>query len=134
VEILLGLIELLLEILLEAALEIAGEAIFVFVLTGISEALNPEESPRPVMAAVGYLLLGAATGGLSLIWFPSPLVHPSRFHGISLFISPLVTGSVMALLGSTLRKHKKRTVNLASLAYASVFAFGMALVRLLFTV
>ena len=84
------------------------------------------------MAGVGYLFLGATTGGLSLIWFPFPLVHPSRFHGISLIISPLLTGLLMALLGSTLRTYNKRTVNLETFSYGFVFAFGMTLVRFLF--
>ncbi len=132
-EIFLGLIEFLLEIVFEAALQFAGEAILVFFLTAITEAINPEEELRsPVMAAVGYLLLGAGTGGISLVWFPSPLVHPSRFHGISLIISPLLTGSLMALLGSILRKHNKRTVRLESFGYGFVFALGMAFVRFFF--
>ena len=130
-EILFALLEILLEAVLETALEAAGEAIFVFLLTAIAEALLPDD--RPVLSAVGYFLLGAGAGGLSLIWFPSPLVHPSRFHGISLILSPLLTGLLMALLGTILRKHNKRTVNLESFGYGYVFAFGMALVRFIFT-
>jgi hypothetical protein len=132
-EILFGLLEALLEILLEAALQLAGEAILVFFLTVITEAINPyDESRRPVVAGVGYFLLGAMTGGLSLVLFSSPLIHPSRFHGISLILSPLLTGSLMALLGSLLRKRSRRTVDLTSFNFGFLFAFGMASVRFLF--
>lgn len=126
------LVQLFLEVFLEAAIEIVGEAILVFVLTATTEALGPSELRRPVWAGVGYVLLGATVGGLSLIWFPFPLVHPSRFHGISLIVSPVLTGSLMALLGSILRKYDMRTVNLETFSYGFLFAFGMTLVRFLF--
>jgi len=131
-ELVFALLDAFLEIFLEVAIEVAGETIFIFLFTAIADALRPSEPRRPVMACVGYLLLGAATGGLSLIWFPFPLVHPSRFHGISLIISPLLTGSLMALLGWILRKYNKRTVNLETFGYGFVFAFGMTLARFLF--
>ena len=128
-ELLLGF---LVEIFLEFVVEMVAEAVFVFLLTAITEALGPSESRSPVMGGLGYLLLGATTGRLSLLWFPFPLVQPSRFHGISLLVSPLLTGFLMAVLGSTLRKYNKRTVNLETFSYGFVFAFGMTLVRFLF--
>ena len=128
-ELLLGF---LVEIFLEFVVEVVAEAVFVFLLTAIAEALGPPESRSPFMGGLGYLLLGATTGGLSLLWFPFPLVQPSRFHGISLLVSPLLTGFLMAVLGSTLRKYNKRTVNLETFSYGFVFAFGMTLVRFLF--
>lgn len=127
------LVQLFLEVFLEAVIEIVGEAILVFLLTAIAEALGPSELRRPVMAGVGYLLLGGTAGGLTLIWFRFPLVHPSRFPGISLIISPILTGSLMALLGSILRRYNKPTVKLETFAYGFLFAFGMTLVRFLFT-
>lgn len=128
-ELLLGF---LLEIFLEFVVEVVAEAVLVFLLTAITEALGPSELRRPIWAGVGYFLLGATSGGLSLIWFPFPLVHPSRFHGISLIVSPVLTGSLMALLGSILRRYNKPTVKLETFAYGFLFAFGMTLVRFLF--
>lgn len=129
-ELLLGF---LLEMFLEFVVEVVAEAIFISILTAIAETFGPADSRRPVMAGVGYFLLGATTGGLSLIWFRFPLVHPSRFHGISLVISPILTGSLMALLGSILRRYNKPTVKLETFAYGFLFAFGMTLVRFLST-
>jgi len=69
---------------------------------------------------------------LSVLIFPHPLFHPSRIHGISLLISPVIAGLLMALLGSTLRKRGKKVVRLESFGYGFAFAFGMALIRLIY--
>ena len=131
-DLLVALLEFLLELLLEVALQAAAEGLFAMLFTAIAEVFSPEEFRQPLVASIGYLLLGSATGGLSLIWFPFPLVHPSRFHGISLIISPVITGSAMALLGSILRGRGKRTINLESFGYGFVFALGMAIIRFIF--
>jgi hypothetical protein len=81
---------------------------------------------------VVYFLAGVACGTMSVLVFPHPLVHPSRIHGISLVISPLITGSIMSLLGAELRRHGKESVRIESFGYGFTFAFGMAIVRLLF--
>ena len=94
-ELLLGF---LLEIFLEFVVEVVAEAIIVFLLTIVSEAISPDELRRPVMAGLGYLFLGSVIGGLSLVWFPVPLIHPSRFHGIGLIVSPVLAGLLMSLL------------------------------------
>jgi len=85
-----------------------------------------------VLATVGYTLLGASAGGLSLFIFPHPLVHPSRLHGINLLVSPIVTGLVMSLIGSILSRQGKKVVQIESFGYGFAFAFGMALIRYFF--
>ena len=89
---LLELLFALLEILLEVAVEIAGEALVELVgrvVLGLFEI--PGFSNRFV-ANIGYLPLGCTGGALSVLILPHPLVHPSRIHGISLLISPVITG------------------------------------------
>src|SRR5437016_5143010 len=85
-----------------------------------------------VLASVGYTLLGALAGGLSLFIFPHPLVHPSRLHGINLLVSPVVTGLVMSLIGSILSRQGKKVVQIESFRYGFAFALGMALIRYFF--
>ena len=75
---------------------------------------------------------GAFTGGLRLLVFPHPLIRPSRLHGISLLVSPILSGAVMASLGFILRRRGKRVIAIETFWYGFAFAFGMALVRLLF--
>lgn len=128
-ELLLELLWLVFEFLLEALLQLAGEGLIDIVLRAIGKAFSPD---RPVVAATAYVFLGVLTGGASLLLFPHPLVRPSRFHGISLLISPVLVGSMMSLVGSFVRNRGKRSVQIETFLYGFAFAFGMALVRLFF--
>ena len=86
---------------------------------------------NPVLAALGYVMLGMARGGVSVFLFPHPLIHPSRIHGISLLVSPVLTGLVMSRIGAALRRYGKHPTQIESFEYGFAFAFGMALVRYL---
>jgi hypothetical protein len=133
--ILMGMDQFLSELLLgivELFLELAGEAILDLASRGIAKVLQDSEISSPVLASVGYGLLGVMTGGLSLLVFPHPLVHPSRIHGISLLVNPVIAGVVMSLIGSMLRKRDKKVVQIESFGYGFAFAFGMALLRFFF--
>ncbi len=99
----------------------------------LGEIFKTSEIKNPVVAFIGYWLLGTVIGALSLFVFRRPLVHPSRIHGISLLVSPLITGCLMSLTRSFLRKQKKTVIQLESFGYGFAFAFGMALIRFLFT-
>jgi len=129
------LLELLLtfgELFLEVLFEFAGEALLDLALRAIAEVFETSRITNPVLASIGYTLLGALAGGLSLFIFPHPLVHPSRLHGINLLVSPIVTGSVMSLIGSILSRQGKKVVQIESSGYGFAFAFGMALIRYFF--
>jgi len=131
------LFELLLafaELFLEVLLEFAGEALLDLALRAVAEVFESFRVAGPVIASVGYTLLGALAGRFSLLIFPHPLVHPSRLHGINLLVSPIVTGLVMSLIGSTLSRQGKKVTQIESFRYGFAFAFGMALIRYLFLV
>ena len=132
-ELLFEIFALFLELFLEAAFEFAAEIVGSLILRGIRAVFDRSEFKNPAIACVGYLLLGGMAGGLSLLLFPHPLVHPSRFPGISVVLSPVLAGSGMALVGSTLRRRNKKPTQLESFGYGFAFAFGMALVRFAFT-
>ena len=126
------LFALLLALLAEFAIELAGAALLDLILRGIAEVFDTSQFQNPMLAALGYVFMGGTAGGFSLALFPHPLVHPSRIHGISLIISPAVTGLARWLVGSVLRKKGTQITRIASFSYAAVFAFGIALVRFLF--
>ena len=126
----LGLLWCVLDALLEALFEYVLAALFDLCFRAVRAIFNLE-FPNAALAAIGYALLGFAAGGSSLIYFPHPLVHPSRIHGVSLFISPMITGLLMSLTGSFLRKRDKRVLQFESFGYGFAFAFGIALARLL---
>lgn len=128
-ELLIGLFNILLEILFEVILQFAIELLVDLVSRALSRIFKSAELGNPLLAAVGYFLLGAFFGRVSVACFPHPLVHPSRIHGISLLIGPALTGLVMSWIGSRLRRQEKKTVRIESFAYGFTFAFGFALVR-----
>jgi hypothetical protein len=131
------LLELLLafaELLFEALFEFSVEALLDLVLRAIARVFDSVRFTNPLLASASYTLLGALAGGLSLIIFPHPLVHPSRLHGISLLASPVVTGFAMSLIGSTLIQRGKKVTQIESFGYGFAFAFGMALIRFFFVV
>jgi hypothetical protein len=138
-EILFEILSALVSLLLEALLELAAEAVLDLLLRGAAHALTglfkAAEDRNPVFAALGFALLGVLAGALSIHVFPHPLVHrqhPSKFHGISLVLSPIATGLAMSLLGSILRRRGKKVVPIESFWFGFAFALGMALVRFFF--
>lgn len=130
-EFLFGLLAAVCEFLGDALLEIAGQAIFAFFSHVLGYVFKPRSLNRALDVSI-YVVFGAMAGWISVLVFPHPLVRASRFHGISLLISPLLAGSVMSSVGSALRRKGKRTTQIETFVYGFAFAFAMALVRFLF--
>lgn len=84
-----------------------------------------------MLATAILVLIGLALGFVSAIIFPHPLVHPSKLHGVSLLISPLLTGFGMSAIGRGVRRRGRIPVQIESFAYGFTFAFAFALIRLL---
>jgi hypothetical protein len=133
-EFLLQLLLVFIELFGEVLFEIVGEALLDLAQRVMAEVFETSRSIRPEFASLGYALLGVLAGGLSVLIFPHPLVRPSKIHGISLLVSPLVTGLVMFLIGSMLRRQGKKVVQIESFGYGFAFALGMALMRYFFVV
>jgi hypothetical protein len=81
-ELLFAFLELILEIFFEAAIEFAADFLGALILRGIAEIFNTSEFKNPLVACIGYVFLGGLAGGLSLFFFPHPLVHPSKVPGL----------------------------------------------------
>ncbi len=128
---LMQILLVLAEAIFEVFLEFAGELLADVLSRLTGDVFKTDQPPHPVGSAVAWGLLGAAAGALSIIILPHPVFHRSRFHGISLIISPVASGSAMAALGAMLQRRGKRVVQIESFPYAFAFALGMALVRLL---
>lgn len=122
----------LLHLILNALLELAGELFMDLITRALAEVIWPPEVSSPLLGCLGYLLLGALIGVVSLHYFPHPLVHPSRFHGVSVLVSPVLVGLAMSAVGSSLRKREKEVVQIENFGYGFTFAFGMALIRFFF--
>jgi hypothetical protein len=120
------------ELLVEVVFQWIAEEFTVATIRSVRNATRKSRAINPVLAVMGYLLLGVGFGALSVFLFPHPLVHPSRFHGISLILSPLITGLIMSQIG-LLHRHKGRdSLQIESFGYGFTFALGVALVRFFF--
>ena len=131
-ELLFEFLEFILAIFFEAAFEFAADFLGALILRGIAEIFDTSEFKNPWVACIGYLFLGGLAGGLSLFFFPHPIVHPSKVPGLSVIVSPILAGFGMSLVGSTLRKRNKNAIQIESFGYGFTFALGMALVRFFF--
>ncbi|UWZ86427.1 hypothetical protein [Occallatibacter riparius] len=120
--------------------ELLGEFLFELLLALIADGLSrllrkffvSTHRAGPLLTIFLFALAGLAAGFLSVWIFPHPLVHPSRFHGISLILSPLAMGCVMGFLGQGIRRRGRRPVAIESFRYGFTFALAMAIVRFLF--
>ena len=127
------LLNIIFEFLLEFILQIVGEVLVEVALQRFSRAAWVRKTLNATLAGLMYFGLGLITGWLSIMIFPHSFIRSSRLHGISLLITPLLAGSTMACVGWMRRRQGKLVIQLDSFAYGFLFAFGMALVRFLFT-
>jgi len=126
--ILAGLAELFFEVLFE----LLTEAILGLIVRSLGKLFSRATVLDPILATAFYLLLGCAFGAASLFLFPHPIFHPSKFHGVSLFVSPIITGLIMSQVGILLRWTGRQSVRIESFGYGFTFALGMAIIRFLF--
>jgi hypothetical protein len=131
-EFLSGLLSAAAELLFEVFFQIALEAMVALIVRSVRNVFEKSNAIDPILAAISYLSLGTVFGIASLRLFPHPLFHPSRFHGISLLISPVVTGFVMSQVGLVIRRKGKHAVRIESFGYGFMFALGVAIVRFIF--
>jgi len=64
----------------------------------------------------------------------STLIHSCALRVLNLFLTPLLAGLVMALIGLLRPRKGPYRVRLDGFGYGFIFAFGMALMRFLFGV
>lgn len=67
-----------------------------------------------------YAFLGVLSGAFSLLILPHPLLrreHPTRFHGISLVISPIIVGLVLSSFGAVMRRWGKKVTPSETFGY-----------------
>ncbi len=124
------LLGFILELLAEAILEIG----FSVIVAGLHHLLRrfwiTARRGNAGIAALILILIGAVFGLLTAVVFPHPLVPVSKLHGISLLVSPLITGLVMAAIGDGVQRRGRLPVRIESFAYGFAFAFAFSVVRI----
>ena len=124
--------EFIIQIILEALLEILGAALVEIL---VSTRRIPWVNQAATKFVTGLILfaLGAFIGLVSLWVFPNAIVRSESLHGISLVITPVLTGATMVGIGWLIRWRKKPAIRLGHFAIGYVVALGMALVRFYLT-
>ncbi|HAV63017.1 MAG TPA: hypothetical protein DCY13_11705 [Verrucomicrobiales bacterium] len=111
--------EILLQVIFEAMAEL-----------GLRSAAAPfNRRPNPWLAALGYALFGALSGGLSVLVFPALFIDSPEGRFANLLLTPVLAGAAMALLGAWRRRRGQALIRLDRFAYGYLFALSMALTR-----
>jgi hypothetical protein len=125
--------EFLLQIFLEFLLQVIGELLLEVILHTTSRVPWLKRSQNALHTALLFFVFGSSVGGLSIWFFPEAFIRSSTVHGISLLITPVLAGLMMSAIGWLRLRQGKLVVQLESFSYGFICAFGMALIRLLFT-
>jgi uncharacterized membrane protein len=126
------------EIIFEIVFQIFFELILQLVFEVLAEVglhhfrRENRPPPRVSFAILGYALMGALAGGLSLLLFPELFLDTPRARAMNLIFLPVLAGVVMATLGAWRQRRDQDVIRLDRFAYGYLFALTMALVRFFF--
>lgn len=126
---------MLLEGILVFLWEVIGQVVFQIVgdlvVGSITEALDRQAWGRPMMAALGFILLGSVAGVVSAAMMPERMTPVVLMPGLSLILAPLGTGAAMHVYGRWRQGRGHDTSYLATFWGGALMAFTTALVRYL---
>lgn len=123
-----ALLGALFQFLGELALQVIGEILVEIGLHSIKEPFRG--SPNSWLAAVGYAMFGAGFGGLSLLVMPSHFVASPALRLLNLAVTPVGAGLCMTLVGRLRARRGEALLRIDRFAYGYLFAFTIALIRL----
>lgn len=123
------LFELLIQIVIEGVGQILIEGVFGLGLEAVVDSLQRESESRPILAAIGHMLLGALAGVISLLAVPHRLAPRSPVPGLSVVLSPLANGIIMHAIGRRWDDRPNDRPAPFTFRAGVLFAFAMALVR-----
>jgi hypothetical protein len=123
------------EFLFEAIFQFVGEILLqaivqLLVELGLHSLGETLKRPKhPVLSIIGFTLWGLIAGGISLLVFPTSAIPDPTLRMANLFITPLLVGAMMALVGKVRLQRGQDLVRIDRFGYAFTFAFWMAFVR-----
>lgn len=121
--------ELLFEAFGEILLQMLFEALAEVGIHVVSGRVAHAQSRSKWRLMLGYPLLGAIAGGLSLLVFSHSLAHSHAGRLATLLLAPMCAAASTVAIGHWRARRGQDTVNMDRLAYAYLFALGMAAVR-----
>ncbi|NCT82734.1 MAG: hypothetical protein GXC94_06295 [Comamonadaceae bacterium] len=121
------MLEIVFELLAELLFQVVGEVLVELGLHSIAAPLR--KKPKVWLAVLGYALLGALLGALSLWAFPSHLTREGWPRLANLVVTPLLAGLAMALLGRWRARRGEPVLRIDRFACGYLFALAVAVVR-----
>ena len=119
--------EILLELLLELIIQVFGEVLLEMGFHAVSAPFKGRASPW--LAALGYAVLGAAIGGISLAIWPAHMVSSAALRWVNVLVTPVAAGLCMAALGAWRARRGQAILRIDKFSYGYLFALSFALVR-----
>jgi len=103
----------------------------VFIQGGWKVFSEPFRRKRanPIVAGIGLILLGGLGGLLTSFIAPGRIFGLYGIKGVSIVMSPLITGLLMHRYGQWCDKRSRPRSSFATFWGGALFAFGMAAVR-----
>lgn len=121
------MLEILFELLAELLFQVLGE---VLVELGLQSLAQPfRKQPNVWLAVLGYALLGALLGALSLWLFPSHFTREGWPRLANLVFTPVIAGFAMTLLGRWRARRGDTVLRIDRFACGYLFALTVAVVR-----
>jgi len=124
--------DIIFELVLPIVFEVFTSALPDFIVACLQHMFNRPPMRNPVMAALGYGILGLLIGGISLLIFPDSFVKSPDIRIFTLFFSPVAAGLMMLSLRAYRIKRGKIATRIESFFYGSLLALGVSAVRYVF--
>ncbi len=128
----------MIEIVIEVVLEFFGEFLLQLLFEllarlGIRALRGAADAKSSTLLAVAaYVTMGVVSGSLSLLIAPGLLIRSQAGQWINLLLTPLLVGGAMSVIASIRTRKGGQLLRLDRFAYATLFAFAMAVTRLYF--
>ena len=117
--------------LLEGVLQLVVEFLVEYGVRSLGEPWRRRSEANLFLAGLGVLIGGAAAGVITSLLWPTRIVRPGPIRGLSLVLSPLISGLVMERYGQWRETRGEARPFIATFWGGALFAFAMALVRFL---
>ena len=113
-------------------LQLVFESLAELGLWAAKKTTRVAEPERPMPGLVGYILLGGALGGVSLVFFPHKFAVPVWLQIANIVLSPIVAGFAMVGMGRWRARRGQQAILLHTFWFGFAFALIFALVRVRF--
>jgi hypothetical protein len=124
-----GVLEFIIGFLIEIFIQVMGQVLVELGFRSVANVFVKRPAKNPVLAAIGYFVIGGITGLVSLYIFSESYISSQYGRIANLIFTPLIAGLAMSELGKWRRKRGQDLIRMDSFSYGFLFAFGMVLAR-----